>query len=67
MFKPDFLAPVHEFSQRTLDFSQRIAVMAVINRTPDSFFDAGSTFDLLDHRDNTLSFRGRKKLSVLCR
>ena len=48
MFKPDFLAPVHEFSQRTLDFSQRIAVMAVINRTPDSFFDAGSTFGLDD-------------------
>lgn len=46
MFHPDFLVPVHEFSQRTFDFSKRIAVMAVINRTPDSFFDAGSTFGL---------------------
>lgn len=48
MFKPDFLVPVHDFSQRSLDFSQRIAVMAVINRTPDSFYDAGSTFGLDD-------------------
>jgi len=46
MFKPNLLVPVHEFSRKTIDFSRQIAVMAVINRTPDSFYDAGSTFVL---------------------
>lgn len=46
MFLPDLKYPVHDFSHRSIDFSQRIAVMAVVNRTPDSFFDAGSTFRL---------------------
>ncbi|MGH1525936.1 dihydropteroate synthase [Leifsonia sp. L25] len=31
---------------RTFDFSRRVAVMAVVNRTPDSFFDQGRTFAL---------------------
>jgi dihydropteroate synthase len=31
---------------RTFDFSREVAVMAIINRTPDSFFDKGSTFKL---------------------
>jgi dihydropteroate synthase len=31
---------------RTFDFSREVAVMAIINRTPDSFFDQGSTFEL---------------------
>jgi dihydropteroate synthase len=31
---------------RTFDFSREVAVMAIINRTPDSFFDKGSTFAL---------------------
>ncbi len=31
---------------RTFDFGREVAVMAVINRTPDSFFDKGSTFAL---------------------
>lgn len=48
MYKPELLVPVHEFSRKSIDFSRRIAVMAVINRTPDSFYDAGSTF-VLDH------------------
>jgi dihydropteroate synthase len=30
---------------RVFDFDRQIAVMAVINRTPDSFFDQGATFD----------------------
>ncbi|WP_159609594.1 dihydropteroate synthase [Glutamicibacter sp. JC586] len=46
MYKPDLLVPVHEFSRTTIDFSRQIAIMAVINRTPDSFYDAGSTFGL---------------------
>jgi dihydropteroate synthase len=31
---------------RTFDSSREVAVMAIINRTPDSFFDRGSTFEL---------------------
>ena len=31
---------------RTFDFSREVAVMAIVNRTPDSFFDRGSTFAL---------------------
>ncbi|WP_313813580.1 dihydropteroate synthase [Glutamicibacter sp.] len=46
MFLPDLKVPVHHFACKSIDFSQRIAVMAVINRTPDSFYDAGSTFGL---------------------
>jgi dihydropteroate synthase len=31
---------------RTFDFSREVAVMAIVNRTPDSFFDKGATFAL---------------------
>jgi dihydropteroate synthase len=31
---------------RDFDFSRQVAVMAVINRTPDSFYDTGATFAL---------------------
>jgi dihydropteroate synthase len=31
---------------RTFDFDRQVAVMAIINRTPDSFFDKGATFAL---------------------
>src|SRR5690606_41284292 len=31
---------------RTFDFSQQVAVMAIVNRTPDSFYDQGRTFAL---------------------
>lgn len=31
---------------RTFDFSREVVVMAIVNRTPDSFFDNGSTFEL---------------------
>jgi len=34
------------FGRRTFDFSREVAVMAVINRTPDSFYDRGATFAL---------------------
>jgi dihydropteroate synthase len=33
---------------RAFDFSREVAVMAIINRTPDSFFDQGATF-AFDH------------------
>jgi dihydropteroate synthase len=32
--------------RREFDFDRQVAVMAVINRTPDSFYDKGSTFAL---------------------
>ena len=31
---------------RTFDFSTEVAVMAIINRTPDSFYDGGRTYAL---------------------
>jgi dihydropteroate synthase len=37
---------VHRIGRREFDFSRQVAVMAVINRTPDSFFDQGATFAL---------------------
>ncbi|SDH36641.1 dihydropteroate synthase [Arthrobacter subterraneus] len=45
-FLPRLLHPTHEFGPRTLDFNRRIALMAIINRTPDSFYDGGRTFAL---------------------
>ncbi|MBB4735530.1 dihydropteroate synthase [Micrococcus cohnii] len=39
---------VHTFARTEVDLSQRILTMAVINRTPDSFYDAGATFALDD-------------------
>ncbi len=45
-FMPELLHPVHQFSARTIDFSSRVALMAIINRTPNSFYDAGTTFGL---------------------
>jgi dihydropteroate synthase len=44
--EPVFLHPVHRFGSRTIDFRRQAALMAIINRTPDSFYDAGQTFDL---------------------
>src|SRR5699024_1612087 len=32
--------------KRTFDFTKQVAVMAVVNRTPDSFYDQGATFAL---------------------
>lgn len=32
--------------RREFDFDRQVAVMAVVNRTPDSFFDRGATFAL---------------------
>ena len=38
--------PVRTIGRRTFDFSRQVAVMAIVNRTPDSFFDQGRTFAL---------------------
>ncbi|MFC8304134.1 dihydropteroate synthase [Specibacter sp. NPDC057265] len=45
-FTPPLLHPMHRFGARTLDFSRQVALMAIINRTPDSFYDGGATFAL---------------------
>lgn len=35
---------LEELVRPAFDFSRRVAVMAIVNRTPDSFFDQGATF-----------------------
>ncbi|CAN5882604.1 dihydropteroate synthase [soil metagenome] len=35
-----------QLGTRTFDFSRELAVMGIVNRTPDSFYDAGATFGL---------------------
>ncbi len=37
---------VRRIGAREFDFSRRVAVMAIVNRTPDSFHDRGATFAL---------------------
>lgn len=37
---------IHQIGTRQFDFAREVVVMAVINRTPDSFHDRGSTFAL---------------------
>ncbi len=43
-YLPPLRIPVRTIGARTFDFSRRVAVMAVVNRTPDSFFDHGRTY-----------------------
>lgn len=45
-YLPGFRHAVHTFGTRTVDFDRQVALMAVINRTPDSFYDGGATFAL---------------------
>jgi dihydropteroate synthase len=45
-YLPPLRIPVRTIGARTFDFSHRVAVMAVVNRTPDSFYDHGRTFAL---------------------
>ncbi|MFQ4147151.1 dihydropteroate synthase [Arthrobacter sp. LAPM80] len=45
-YTPPLLHAVHHFGPRTLDFSRQVALMAIVNRTPDSFYDGGATFAL---------------------
>ena len=40
------IVPERVIGCRSFDFSRRVAVMAIVNRTPDSFHDRGSTFAL---------------------
>lgn len=43
---PHLRYPRRTIGARTFDFDRQVAVMAVINRTPDSFYDHGATFAL---------------------
>jgi len=43
---PVLIHPRRTIGGREFDFDREIAVMAIINRTPDSFFDQGATFAL---------------------
>ncbi|NNC11652.1 dihydropteroate synthase [Planctomonas sp. JC2975] len=46
VYLPPLRTPVRTIGAHTFDFSARVAVMAVVNRTPDSFYDRGATFSL---------------------
>ncbi len=41
---PELGDPHRTIGQRTFDFSKQVAVMAILNRTQDSFYDHGATF-----------------------
>ncbi len=43
---PTLRHPVRTIGRRSFDFDRHIAVMAIVNRTPDSFHDRGATFEL---------------------
>lgn len=45
-FLPELVAPIRTIGGRRFDFGRRVVVMAIVNRTPDSFFDQGATFPL---------------------
>ncbi|EMY33514.1 dihydropteroate synthase [Arthrobacter crystallopoietes BAB-32] len=45
-YLPALEHPVHSFGARRIDFSRQVALMAIVNRTPDSFYDGGATFGL---------------------
>jgi dihydropteroate synthase len=46
MCDPRIDSPVRRIGGRSFDFARHIAVMAIVNRTPDSFYDRGATFAL---------------------
>nr|WP_240646140.1 dihydropteroate synthase [Georgenia sp. SYP-B2076] len=43
---PDLIEPRRTIGGRTFDFSREVAVVAIVNRTPDSFYDRGRTYAL---------------------
>ncbi|MFC4913356.1 dihydropteroate synthase [Actinomadura gamaensis] len=46
VYAPQLVSPRRTIGRRSFDFDRQVAVMAIINRTPDSFHDKGSTFAL---------------------
>ena len=54
------------YGKQTFDFDREVAVMAIVNRTPDSFYDRGATYALgaaLDRVDQALD-EGARWLDV---
>jgi dihydropteroate synthase len=45
-FLPPLRHPVRTIGRQVFDFSRQLVVMAIVNRTPDSFYDHGRTFGL---------------------
>lgn len=45
---PGIISPVRRIGRREFDFERQVAIMAIVNRTPNSFHDQGRTFEL-DH------------------
>lgn len=52
---PDIASPRRKIGRRPFDFDQKVAVMAIVNRTPDSFFDDGRTYELAPALDAALA------------
>jgi dihydropteroate synthase len=46
LYLPVLIQPRRALGGRTFDFSREVAVMGIVNRTPDSFYDKGRTFRL---------------------
>jgi dihydropteroate synthase len=44
--EPELGDPIRTIGARTFDFSRQVAVMGIVNRTVDSFYDRGATFAL---------------------
>jgi len=46
VYLPPLRDPVRIIGRRTFDFATEVVVMGIVNRTPDSFFDRGRTYQL---------------------
>ncbi|MFB4276573.1 MULTISPECIES: dihydropteroate synthase [unclassified Nonomuraea] len=46
MLFPGIISPVRRIGRREFDFERQVAIMAIVNRTPNSFHDQGRTFEL---------------------
>jgi dihydropteroate synthase len=46
VYLPPLVGPRRTIGARSFDFSRHVAVMAIVNRTPDSFHDRGRTYAL---------------------
>ncbi len=44
VFVPELIEPKRQIGARQFDLARHVAIMAIINRTPDSFHDHGRTF-----------------------
>jgi dihydropteroate synthase len=45
-YLPPLRDPIRTIGRRRFDFDHQIVVMGIVNRTPDSFFEAGETYAL---------------------